>query len=83
LKEYFRISRKIDAEWGKKTCQDDGRAVFRDTLMYLMEFNCQYSYKKVPADLEDKNIPLSVKIYDGITFAYMSVFQSLEGIFFR
>jgi len=23
LQEYFRISRKIDAEWGKKTRQDD------------------------------------------------------------
>jgi len=34
LQEYFRISRKIDAEWGKKTRQDDGRAVFRDALKY-------------------------------------------------
>jgi len=33
LQEYFRISREIDAEWEKKTCQDDGRAVFRDALM--------------------------------------------------
>jgi len=35
LQEYFRILRKIDADWGKKTRQDDGRAVFRDALYYF------------------------------------------------
>jgi len=33
LQEYFRISRKIDAEWGEKTCQYGGRTVFRDALI--------------------------------------------------
>jgi len=34
LQEYFRISRKIDTEWGEKARQDDVRAVFRDALIF-------------------------------------------------
>ena len=32
MQEYYSISRKIDAEWGKRRAKDDGRAVFRDAL---------------------------------------------------